>query len=699
MGFFVGSWLHEIPSEDFNSDGKQIIIKHLCFGPLETWLWYRLKDGRYCREIHFIEGLQEGERYTDFISKSEMLKVIENEIELCKKYNEINLAALLERERRYLMARTVAIGRQDFERIVAEDCFYVDKTNFIKEWWENKDDVTLITRPRRFGKTLTMNMVERFFSIKYAGKGEVFENLKIWKEEKFRKLQGTIPVISLTFANMGCDTYEEALIQIKQVISDLYLDCPEIKVSGILQEPEVEYFDGVTRNRADVNFIVSLRNLCKFLQNYYKKKVIILLDEFDTPLQDAYVHGYWDKLIPFIRGLFGAAFKSNPYLDRAILTGITRVSKESLFSGLNNLKVVSMTSDKYADSFGFTQEEVSAALQEFGLSDKEEEVRFWYDGFTFGNKTDIYNPWSITNFLDERKIAPYWANTSNNALINTLLQQGNEKIKTTMEHLLTGGTVRVELNDHIDFSLLNQDAAQNNENTVWNLFLASGYLKIEHRPEDLNLDRELYDLKITNEEIKRMFRIIIREWFPSSSGYNDFIKALLREDLKEMNLYMNDVALKTFSTFDSGKKPSERAEPERFYHGFVLGLMVDLADRYVVTSNRESGYGRYDVMLKPKKNGLPAIIMEFKVHDPEEEESLEETVVSALNQIEEKNYSASLIAEGFLRETIRAYGFAFEGKKVQIDGGDLQKTASMVKAAEEKKAAKKASAKKSDLLE
>ena len=583
------------------------------------------------------------------------------------------------------MARTVAIGRQDFERIVAEDCFYVDKTNFIKEWWENKDDVTLITRPRRFGKTLTMNMVERFFSVKYAGKGEVFENLKIWKEENFRKLQGTIPVINITFGGIKCNKCESAIARIRQVIASLYLSYLEIRNSGVLQESEARYFDGIAGDLLpNESFITSLCRLCGFLQNYYKEKVIILLDEFDTPLQAAYLYGYWDELLLFVRGLFEATFKTNPFMYRAILTGITRVSKESLFSGLNNLKVVSATSEKYADSFGFTQEEVSAALKEFGLDEKEDEVRFWYDGFTFGNRTDIYNPWSITNFLDERKFQCYWANTSDNALVNELIRKGSKKIKITMEELLKGGTVSVKINDHISFSLLNSDIAVKNEDSVWNLFLASGYLKVESEK-----GRNEYNLKITNEEVKFMFQDMIEEWVVPVEGYNEFIKALLRDDTKEMNLYMNDIALNTFSNFDSGKKPSEKAEPEKFYHGFVLGMMVDLADRYTITSNRESGYGRYDIMLKPIKDGLPAMILEFKVRHPEDEESLEETVRSALKQIEDKNYSASLIAEGFPEENIRKYGFAFEGKKVRIDGGDLQKVKGIINKVGKKLAKKK----------
>ena len=586
------------------------------------------------------------------------------------------------------MARTVAIGNADFEDLITNNDFYVDKTNFIKEWWEGRDSVTLITRPRRFGKTLTMNMVERFFSVKYAGKGEVFENLNIWKEEKFQKLQGTIPVINLTFAGIKCDTYKDTVTRMKRVIIQLYEEYEFLK-NSIPSEWGKNYFHQIFCDMSDMDAADALHNLCKFLQNYYKKKVIVLLDEFDTPLQAAYIYGYWDKLISFVRGLFEATFKINPYLDRAILTGITRVSKESLFSGLNNLKVISMTSDKYADFFGFTQEEISAALKEFELENKEKEVKFWYDGFTIGDRTDIYNPWSITNFLDKKIFQSYWANTSNNDLVGELIQGGSDELKITMEQLMEGGTVRVEINDHIDFSLLKANSTIDNEASVWNLLFASGYLTIANR-----LDHNEYELRITNEEVREMFQSMIHRWFSPIRKYNEFLKALLGNDVGLMNRFMNDVALKTFSSFDSGNKPSEEAEPERFYHGFVLGLIVDLADRYTVTSNRESGYGRYDVMLKPKKKDLPAIILEFKVHDPEDEEDLEETVASALKQIVEKNYNASLIDEGFLKETIRAYGFAFEEKKVWIDGGDLQKVNSILKAAKKKKAARKVVAKK-----
>ena len=560
------------------------------------------------------------------------------------------------------MARPVGIGYQDFEQLITEHVFYVDKTLFIKEWWENRDIVTLITRPRRFGKTLTMDMTEKFFSVKYANRGELFESLAIWEEEHYRELQGTYPVISLSFANIKEMDFENCRRKICYLLANLYSDHNFLLENGNLSSLEQDFFKRVSVDMGDVEASLALNELSKYLCRYYGKKVIILLDEYDTPMQEAYVNGYWEKLVGFTRGIFNAAFKTNPWLDRAIMTGITRVSKESIFSDLNNLTVVTTTSRKYEDCFGFTQEEVVDALAEYGLEKEENDVRDWYDGFTFGNRTDIYNPWSIINYLGEQRFSAYWVDSSSNRLVGKLIREGNQEIKMIMEDLLDGKSIGVEMDEQIVFSELDE-----NESSIWSLLLASGYLKVERYRMDEEWGTDKYELSLTNKEVRIMFRKLIKGWFGKSIfAYNAFVKALLRADVKSMNAYMNKVALDTISYFDTGKKPSEVAEPERFYHGFVLGLIVDLTGRYTVTSNRESGFGRYDVMLEPCHEEDDAMILEFKVYDPEEENTLSDTVKSALAQIEEKQYSSVLEVKGIAAERIRKYGFAFEGKKVLI---------------------------------
>ena len=478
------------------------------------------------------------------------------------------------------MQKVISIGKQNFVSLRENDCFYIDKTDLICKWWESKDEITLITRPRRFGKTLNMSMLNCFFSNQFTGREDLFKGLAVWKKEKYRKMQGTYPVIFLSFAAIKGSNYEDARDGIIMAINEAYSEHRYLLESNELTDGERKCFEeldyyaknpGIKKQVANDTICNAVKNLANCLSRYYKKKVIILLDEYDTPMQEAYLYGYWKEFTAFIRSLFNATFKTNPYLERAMMTGITRVSKESVFSDLNNLNVVTTTSTEYETCFGFSEEEVFQALEERGMNNQKKLVKSWYDGFVFGNTHDIYNPWSITNFLDKKQVRPYWADTSSNSMIDELIRKASTDIKEKMEELLQGKEIVVNFDEQIVFEQLD--------------------------------------------------------------NYNQFMKALLSDDIDAMNYYMNQIIMTTFSYFDVGQN-----EPERFYHGFVLGLIADQTDIYEIRSNRESGFGRYDVMMIPKikeTKKYPAIIMEFKVRN-------------------------------IKREEIHHYGFAFEGKKVLI---------------------------------
>ncbi len=545
--------------------------------------------------------------------------------------------------------------------------FYIDKTDFIKEWWEYSDMVTLITRPRRFGKTLNLSMAECFFSNRSANRGDLFEGLSIWQSEEYRNMQGTYPVIFLSFAPIKTGRIDEIKAALKQIVADVYREYRFIMEAQIFHQKDREDFDAVSKQMDDMTAYTALNRLCSYLYQYYHKNVIVMLDEYDTPMQEAWIAGCWDETVDFFRSFFNYTFKSNKYLCRGLITGITRISKESIFSDLNNLEVVTTTSEKYTTSFGFTEKETFEALEQAGLGAEQQKVKQWYDGFTFGSQRDMYNPWSIVSFLNKKgRYETYWANTSSNRLVNSLIQRGNSEIKKTMEALLRGNSFLANLDEQI---MLNQLVGSTD--AVWSLLLATGYLKVlnvrTEKPDDDGMMQ--YTLALTNLEVKKLFHKMIKGWFGDNAQlpYNDFIKALILDDVDSMNEFMNRIALCSFSNFDTAKGASGNDAPERFYHGFVLGLMVELTGRFRIMSNRESGFGRYDIMLVPvdqeKDN---AYIIEFKVHKPAKEKGLEETVKHALNQIEEKQYAVQLISEGMRPDQIRKYGFAFAGKTCLI---------------------------------
>ena len=555
------------------------------------------------------------------------------------------------------MARTIPIGEQNFATLRKENLFYIDKTKFIKEWWSGHDGVTLITRPRRFGKTLMLNTVYTFFALDFAQQSELFADLEIWQDEHFRRLQGTIPVIYLSFANVKCQTFSEAIQLIKILIENCYIKFRYILQDNLFSAWEKEHFINTNRNINDADAKMSLFSLSEYIYRYHAIKPIILIDEYDTPMHAAWINGYWHELIDFMRIFFNSTFKTNTLLERGLITGITRISKESLFSDLNNLEVVGTTSDLYSDCFGFTEEEVFSALAEYGLTAKQE-VKQWYDGFIFGSHKGIYNPWSIIGYLKKKTFAPYWGQTSSNAMVGQLIGQSGQDIKEETASLLRGEAIVTKFDEQIVFSQLT-----NKPGAIWSFLMAAGYVK----PLSFDLSTNEYQITLTNHEVHIIFEDLISSWFNHTFDYGKkFRAALMADDVNNMNNFLQKIATSTFSFFDTGGE-----EPERFYHAFVLGLIVDMKEHYEIRSNRESGFGRYDVLLFPRNTCAHGIIIEFKTMQSNFEANLSATCQNALKQILTKQYAEELLDRQIDINNIYIYGFAFQGKKIQICGGAL----------------------------
>ena len=557
------------------------------------------------------------------------------------------------------MRKTLGLGQQDFKQLIDEKGFYIDKTKFISEWWNCKDSVTLITRPRRFGKTLMLSTVEKFLDESQENNELLFEGLNVSKDCKMMEECGKWPVLFVSFASIKADNYKSALIQFNQVFTDIKIRLSYIKEN--LLPDQRDYFEKVSDEMDADTCIKCLNRFSGWLSMYYGKKVIILIDEYDTPMQEAYVNGYWNEIAGFMRNMFNSALKTNPYLGRALLTGITRVSRESLFSDLNNLRVITSSSEQYADCFGFTEDEVFEALDTYGYSSEKEKVKEWYDGFRFGNVEDIYNPWSVLSFLKEGKYDAYWANTSSNSLVSKIVRESGAETKKAFEELLNGEIIKTKIDEQLVFGDIG-----NNKRAVWSLLFAGGYLRL------VDIEGEAgqaeYSLKLTNHEIKDSFNLLVERWFETEEeNYDVFVKALLEGNIDDMTDTLTEICESMISSFDGSGKDA----PENFYHGLVIGLLVELRGRYEIKSNRESGLGRYDVMLRPKDKNDNAVIIEFKSkRRSEKSKTLEELADMALKQIEDKKYETELLEAGYSPDKINKFAFVFEGKELLIKSAE-----------------------------
>ena len=536
--------------------------------------------------------------------------------------------------------KRLAIGIDDFRKIIKEDCYYVDKTKFIEDVLQDASNVKLFTRPRRFGKTLNMSMLKYFFDVRDSEENrKLFNGLDIEKS-KYIDEQGKYPTILISLKSIKYETWEESLEQLKSLISNLYNEFEYIRES--LNESEIELFNDIWFKKENGEYANSLKNLTSFLYKYYKKEVILLIDEYDIPLITAHKYGYYDEIINFYKIFLGEALKTNQYLKMGVLTGIIRVIRTGIFSDLNNLKVYSILEKKYSDFFGFTEEEVKEALQSFDIEEELVNVKSWYDGYKFGD-SELYNPWSIINFLDGRELKNYWVGTSENFLIKNILANSTSRTNEILDKLFNEEEVEEAITGTSDLSIL-MDSKE-----VWELLLFSGYLTVKEK-----IDEDIYSLKLPNMEVKKLFK---KEFINVHFGISLFRKTM--EALKNLNFndfekYFQEIMLKSTSNWDTSK--------EAFYHGLSLGMLSYLDSDYYVTSNFEAGFGRYDVVLEPKNRNDRAFILEFKVTD--DENKLEKLSEEAIKQIEEKRYDINLKSRGI--KEITFVGIAFYGKKLKV---------------------------------
>ena len=551
------------------------------------------------------------------------------------------------------------IGISEFDTIINDNYFYIDKTMLIQEVWEHSAQVLMIPRPRRFGKTLNLKMLHSFFERTDKIERKLFSDLKISKWEKYTDLSGKFPVIFLTFKDVKDESWEEVSERIKRIISSEYERHNVVTETPGFSDWNKECYEKIIRLQADlIDYEGSLKKLTQYLHSHYQQKVIVLIDEYDTPLLELYKEpDEYKKGVKFIRNLFSGLLKDNSNIEKGVLTGILRISKESVFSGLNNVTVFSILHNSFSDKFGLTEEEIDSALLKFDLTDRKDELENYYNGYNFGNNK-IYNPWSVINYLENKAPGPYWINTSSNDLIHDLIMKSKEAtIKDKVFSLLNGKSISVRLNEHIVFSDIDKK-----EDNVWNFLAFTGYLTVTKHHE--YNDTPLYDLSIPNKEVRLFFKETIMDWL-EENRINEQIskihKAILEEDFKCFERELQDISKTIISFYDTSKKP------ELFYHAFTLGSFIGLEEYYEIDSNREAGYGRYDIMLFPKKENLSGIIIEFKNIDKEEDKDT--TLDEAINQISTKEYSSTMIKKGVKK--ITGLAVVFCGKKVWVKEADL----------------------------